>query len=126
MAIHNRVGRWGEAVAVEYLMTLGYAIVETNWRSGHNEIDIIATRGNRLVFVEVKTRTNDDYDPLEAIDNKKKNHIIRSANSYIRSRNLPYEVQYDIVTIVGDRHDYKLEHIPDAFFPSLVTRRTRR
>lgn len=122
MAIHNSVGRWGEKVAVEYLITLGYAIVETNWRMGRLEIDIIATKGNRIIFVEVKTRTNDDYDPLEAIDNRKRKHMIRSAHNYIIARDIPYEVQYDIVTIVGDEHNYRLEHIPDAFIPTVVTR----
>ncbi len=126
MAQHNQLGQWGENIAVEYLITLGYAIVETNWHMGHYEVDIIATKGNRMVFVEVKTRSNEDYDPLEAVDNKKKSHMVRSAHNYIVSRDLRYEVQYDIITIVGDQHEYKLEHIPDAFFPSVVTRRARR
>lgn len=123
MARHNSVGRWGEKIAVEYLMTLGYAIVETNWHSGHYEIDIIATKGNRMIFTEVKTRSSEEYDPLEAVDTRKKNHMVRSANCYILAHDLPYEVQYDIVTIVGDQHNYTLEHIPDAFLPSVVTRR---
>lgn len=123
MAQHNTLGKWGETIAVEYLITLGYAIVETNWRSGHYEIDIIATKGNRMIFVEVKTRANEDYDPLEAIDTRKKNHMVRSAHNYITARDLPYETQYDIVTIIGDQHQYRLEHIPDAFIPSVVTRR---
>ena len=126
MAIHNSVGRWGENLAVEYLITRGYAIVETNWRMERLEIDIIATKGNRIIFVEVKTRSSEDYDPLEAIDNKKKNHMIRSAHNYIIAKDIPYEVQYDIITIIGDQHEYRLEHIPDAFIPSVVTRHSRR
>ena len=126
MAQHNRLGKWGEKIAVDYLITQGYAIVETNWHIGHYEIDIIATKGNRLIFIEVKTRSNDDYDPLEAVDSRKKGHMVRSAHAYIMSCDIPYEVQYDIVTVIGDPHSYKLEHIPDAFLPSVVTRRARR
>lgn len=122
MARHNQLGRWGENVAVEYLITQGYAIVECNWHMGHYEIDIIATKGNRVIFIEVKTRSGDEYDPLEAVDRRKKMHMVRSADVFLRNNDLPYEVQYDIVTIVGDQHDYKLEHIPDAFFPPLTTR----
>lgn len=123
MARHNATGKWGERIAYEYLLSIGYAIVETNWRLGHYEIDLIASKGNRMIFVEVKTRSNIDYDPLEAVDNRKKNHLIRSADVFLNTIEMPFEVQYDIITIVGDQHNYKLEHIPDAFFPSVVTRR---
>lgn len=123
MAKHNTLGKWGENIARDFLITQGYTIVTTNWHLGHYEIDIIATKGNRMIFVEVKTRTSQDYDPLEAIDNRKKNHMIRSANFYLQELEFPYEAQYDIVTIVGDQHNYHLEHIPDAFLPSVITRR---
>lgn len=126
MARHNILGKWGETIAVEYLITQGYAIVETNWHVGHYEIDVIATKGNRMIFVEVKTRTAGEYDPLEAVDQRKKNHMVRSADTYLRAKDLPYEAQFDIVTIVGDQHSYTLEHIPDAFLPSVVTRRGAR
>ncbi|MBD5213241.1 MAG: YraN family protein [Bacteroidales bacterium] len=123
MARHNRLGQWGENIATEHLIREGYAIVERNWRMEHFEIDIIATKGPRIIFVEVKTRTSADYDPLEAVDTRKKTRMIASANAYILSRNLPHEVQYDIITIVGEPNDYTLEHIPDAFWPSVRTRR---
>lgn len=126
MAHHNKLGRWGESVAVEYLITIGYTIVETNWRMGHYETDIIATKGNRIIFTEVKTRSTDDFDPLEAINTQKKNRMVRSANAYILAHDLHHEVQYDIITIIGDQHQYTLEHIPDAFIPSVVTRRGSR
>lgn len=126
MAFHNTLGKWGERVAVEYLITLGYAIVETNWHNGHYEIDIIATKGNRMIFVEVKTRSSEEYDPLEAVDTRKKSHMVNSANNYILSHDLPYEVQYDIITVIGDPHNHTIDHIPDAFIPSLTTRHTRR
>ena len=56
MAERNSLGKWGEQVVVDHLVAEGYAIVERNWRLNHLEIDIIATRGNEIAFVEVKTR----------------------------------------------------------------------
>lgn len=123
MAQHNSLGRWGENVAAEYLTVRGYAIVRRNWRMGHLEIDIIATRGARIIFVEVKTRSTGDYDPVEAVDMRKRNRMIASADAYIRMYDIPYEVQYDIVTVIGDPGNHTVEHIPDAFLPGVRARR---
>lgn len=122
MAKHNLLGSWGEKAATEHLVKLGYAIVERNLKIGTYEIDIIATKGNTIAFVEVKTRSNDDADPLDAIDQKRINRMARAADIYIRSRNIEYEPQFDIIAINGtDSNNYKLEHYPDAFLPPLTT-----
>lgn len=119
MAEHNYLGRWGENIAVDYLVSKGYAIVETNWRLNHLEIDIIATKGSRIVFVEVKTRSSRIVDPLLAIDRKRVSHMVAAADVYVRANNIPHEVQFDLILIIGDAisSSYELEHIPDAFFP---------
>ena len=122
MARHNETGQWGENLACEKLITEGYAINQRNFRIGHYELDIIAMKGNRIVFVEVKTRSNPDSDPIEAIDSKKIMRMTRAANAYVTAYDIPHEVQFDIITIVGTPDDYKLEHIPDAFFAPLTTR----
>lgn len=119
MASHNALGKWGENLAAEYLVREGYAITERNWRMDHYEIDIIAMHGSRIVFVEVKTRSTDEYDPLEAVDSRKKARMVASANAYIIAHDIPHEVQYDIITVIGIPEDYTLEHIPDAFLPSV-------
>lgn len=123
MARHNYVGKWGEDLAVDYLVRKGYAIVERNWKLNHFEIDIIAMFSNRIVFVEVKTRTSQDDDPLEAIDRRKMSRMARAANTFIVNSNFHNEVQFDIIAINGDMHDYQIEHIPDAFLPPLRTYR---
>lgn len=122
MAKHNALGSWGEDTAAEHLTKLGYAIVERNLKIGTYEIDIIATKGNIIAFVEVKTRSNDDDDPLEAIDRKRINRMARAADIYIRSREIEFEPQFDIIAINGtDRNNCKLVHYPDAFLPPLTT-----
>ena len=122
MAQHNETGHWGEELACEKLITDGYAICQRNFRIGHYELDIIAMKGNRIVFAEVKTRTNLNSDPIEAIDNKKILRMVRAANTYVTTFDIPHEVQFDIITIVGTPDNYTLEHIPDAFMAPLTTR----
>lgn len=120
MARHNDIGKWGERIAVELLVSKGYAICEINWRKDNFETDIIAMKGDRIVFVEVKTRTSDIVDPLIAIDRRKINKMIRSANCYIQTYHIPHEYQFDIILIIGSPESStppKIEHISDAFLP---------
>ena len=119
MAKHNTVGKWGEDVACEKLIKDGYAIIERNWRLHHYEIDIIASKGTRIAFVEVKTRTNPKEDPIEAVDQRKMRHMVVSANVYITNSKTQLEPQFDIIGISGTPNDYTIEHLEDAFFPPL-------
>ena len=121
MAQHNDTGSWGEQVATEYLITKGYTIRETDWRCDKVEIDIVAEINRRLVIVEVKTRSDDFVDPLMAVDVKKQHNLVRAANAYINYHDLDFDIQFNIITIVGTRDNYKLEHFPDAFFAPLRT-----
>ncbi|MBQ8310391.1 MAG: YraN family protein [Clostridia bacterium] len=53
----KQIGDYGEKIAVRYLRLHGYTVKERNWRTGHMELDIIATTWKEIIFVEVKTRT---------------------------------------------------------------------
>lgn len=119
MAKHNRVGSWGEDIAVDTLVADGWAIVERNWRMGHFEIDLIAMKGQMLVVAEVKTRTDSDVDPLDAVDNRKILRMVKAADAFVRSRDLPHQVRFDLFAICGTPEKYSVEHIPDAFYPPL-------
>lgn len=124
MARHNELGKWGEQLAVDLLVTKGYAIVERNWRAGNLEVDIVAMKDNRIVFVEVKTRSSEFVDPLDAIDRRRVSRIVRAANSYVKAYNIPHEVQFDVIIIIGTPEGGdtpQIEHIPDAFLPPLRT-----
>ncbi|MDE6573928.1 MAG: YraN family protein [Muribaculaceae bacterium] len=123
MARHNELGKWGEKLAEEILISEGFAIAERNWRMGHLEIDLIAMRDDIVVFAEVKSRSNRDEDPLEAIDKRKIAHMVRAAEAYMNFKNLPHGVRFDVFGISGTPEDYTIEHIPDAFFPPLKTYR---
>lgn len=120
MASHNELGAWGERVAREYLLCHGYAIGGENTRVGNYEIDFIAMKDDRIVFVEVKTRRTDFADPLQAVDSRKRARLVRAADEYIRSLEIPLEPQFDIITVIGSPDtEWEIEHIPDAFFPPL-------
>lgn len=119
MSKHNELGKWGEKVASEYLLTHGYAIGEQNRRFGGVEIDFIARKDNRICFVEVKTRSSDLVDPVEALDRKKRQRLIHAADTYMRDKNPGLEPQFDLIIILGTPDGYTLEHIEDAFYPTL-------
>lgn len=122
MAAPNLLGKWGERIAREYLLAQGYAIAAVNTRIGNVEIDFIATRDNRVCFVEVKTRSTDFVDPVSTIDTRKRARMVRAADTYMRTLALPLEPQFDLIFIIGTPASYTIEHIPDAFYPPLSTR----
>lgn len=121
MARHNLTGEWGEKVAREYLLAQGYAIGGENTRIGNYEIDFIAMKDDVVAFVEVKTRTEPEFDPLEAVDSRKRARLARAADAYMNASNLPLSPRFDIITIIGTPEDYEIEHFPDAFMPPLTT-----
>lgn len=112
-------GRHCEFMARTYLEQQGYLILETNWRSGHKEVDIIAKDGEMLVIVEVKARKNEDITNAEdAVNEKKIRNLIRATHNYILLKGLDCDVRFDIITLVlDDKGEYKLKHIKDAFLP---------
>ena len=100
--MHTETGRWGEEVAVAYLRGKGYVILERDWHSGHRDIDIIACQEDVLVFVEVKTRSNTDFNtPEQAVDYAKKRNLRNAINHYIKARKTDKPYRFDIITVVG-------------------------
>lgn len=99
---HIKTGIWGEDVAVAYLSDKGYIILERDWRSQHRDIDIIARKGDVIIFVEVKTRRNQDFtDPLQAINYQKRKNLCRAINHYIHYRKIEIPWRFDVISIVG-------------------------
>lgn len=113
-------GRIAEGLAAEYLIKAGYIVRERNFRiSNHIEIDIIAEKGNSIVFVEVKARSGNFADAIDAVDKRKRTKMVRGANIYLKNLDHLYEYRFDIITLTGNEYKYTLEHIPDAFLPPL-------
>lgn len=100
------IGSWGETVAGFFLESRGYQVLARNVRTPHGEIDLVTRqkKDGGLVFVEVKTRTNDSLGlPEEAVDPKKLEHLLLAAEAYLQSH--PDQTalvwRIDIVAIQG-------------------------
>lgn len=118
MKNNKNKGDWGEELAIEFLRERGYTILEANWRFMKLEIDIIAKIDDILVFIEVKTRLNDEHgDPEDGVTMKKQRFIIKAANYYIREKDINLESRFDIVTVSKENNKVIVKHLPDAFYP---------
>ena len=102
MSFNRQKGNLGEDIACKFLESNGYTILERNKSfSRISEIDIIAQFKNTLVFVEVKTRKNNNFgSPLEAITKTKFNHILQGVKSYLQECKIRYDsYRIDVVGI---------------------------
>lgn len=117
MAEHNKLGKLGEEMAVEFLQKSGYAILETNWVFQKAEIDIIAQKGNILAIVEVKTRTSIEFGlPQDFVKSAKVKLLVKAVNEYVISNDLEADIRFDIIAIHKEDKTYKIEHLEDAFY----------
>ncbi len=117
MALHNELGKAGETAACQYLLERDYHILERNWRCHPLEVDLIADDWGELVFVEVKTRSDDRWeDPAAAVDRYKQESLSLAAIAYIRRNqlgNIPF--RFDIITLVGSEPPFRIRHYINAF-----------
>ncbi len=121
----QKTGFWGEDVAAAFLKKKGYAIAGRRVRpdARNDEIDIIARKGDVLVFVEVKTRRDERFGrPALAVDLRKRKALCRGAAAFIRRANNPaFTYRFDIIEVVGSRTSPTapvIRHVEDAFrFP---------
>jgi putative endonuclease len=119
------LGKRGEKLAARTLKRMGMKILAENYRCPSGEIDIIAldptTRSSgreTIVFVEVKTRSDDSYNtPESAVDASKRRRIRKAARYYLSHHpSDEYSIRYDIVAIVAPpRAKPQIKHIPSAF-----------
>ncbi|MDZ8120372.1 YraN family protein [Pontiella agarivorans] len=118
-APHLKSGRWGEKVAVKFLRSKHWKIIGERVRSGkHDELDIVADDGNALVFVEVKTRKNEDFGrPFSAVNNAKRKRLSRAAVNYLKKKNAkPDYIRFDVIEVIGEPGgDPEIRHIENAF-----------
>lgn len=117
MAAHNDLGKEGEKLAKSFLERKGYTILETGWRAGRAEIDIIARKQDILVFVEVKTRRNNTFGyPEDSVGDKKEQLLFEAAGFYMREIGYEDEIRFDIIAITMQPKQ-EIRHFRDAFFP---------
>lgn len=101
MKYNQRVGKWGEQIAVEYLVSRGCEVIGQNVRTPYGEIDIITRQGDTIIFVEVKTRTSNKMGlPEESITARKREHMVACAGHYAAEHEIDHW-QIDVISIEG-------------------------
>jgi len=114
------LGSFGEDKAVQYLRRQGYSIVERNFSCRFGEIDIIARKGNYIVFVEVKLRKNSDFAAArEFVTFSKQRRIISTASLWLSISNCELQPRFDVVEIYApdgiNSRRLQINHLVDAF-----------
>ncbi|MCL2354724.1 MAG: YraN family protein [Oscillospiraceae bacterium] len=120
MYYNQQTGRLGEEEAVKYLTENGYEIIQRNFSCNFGEIDIIAkdVRKDELIFVEVKTRSNQQYGtPGDGVNHYKKKHIFKTAEFFVYINKLENEfMRIDVVEVyIKDDNIFSINHIKQAF-----------
>ena len=111
-------GDAAEERACRHLGRSGFTIVERNYRTKGGEIDIVARKGDVLVFVEVRSREVPGFGtPEESVTPAKRRRIVAVARRYLSD--VPpsswREARFDVIAIEGTGADVVLRHYPAAF-----------
>ncbi len=115
---HLRRGELGERAAKRHLQKLGLKFLTANFRSARGEIDLIFRDGDCLAFVEVKTRSSEDWTrPAAAVDARKRRLISQTALDYLRLlKNPQVKIRFDIVEVLlADGAVREIRHLPNTF-----------
>jgi putative endonuclease len=110
-ASHLEVGKKGEDIARRFLEKQGYKIIEQNYRTKYAEIDLVAKKGNDLVFIEVRTKIGENFGtPEETINYDKKRKLLRNALAYVSRKKWKGPYRIDAICIVL-KSDYSVERL---------------
>lgn len=117
---NNKIlGNEGEEIAIDYLINSGYKILDRNFRCKTGEIDIIIEDNEIIAFVEVKTRSTNQFgNPSEAVGYGKQRKIVRTALMFIMKNKLSDRMsRFDVLEIIKSDNlsQSYINHIKDAF-----------
>jgi len=116
----SELGKLGEELAVAFLKKHDHIILEQNYKWEKSEIDIIATKNDKIIFVEVKTRMSPYLsDPALMVPIKKWRQIMKAADIYMKEREEEMVAQFDIVHVVTNKDYTKIDHYDEAFTPGV-------
>ena len=116
--MQHRHGRAGEQAAKKHLQQQGLKFLTANFNSGRGEIDLIFRDGDCLVFVEVKTRSSEDWiRPAAAVNARKRKLLSQTALDYLRLiKNPQVKIRFDIVEVLlEDGVVHEIRHLPNTF-----------
>lgn len=109
------IGRLGETLASIFLRLKFYKILDQNYRSKYGELDIVAKKGDTVVFVEVKTRKTEKYGLLEAVNDAKQQKMFATAKRYLQRHSFDgLNFRFDVIAINFSKFPF-LRHYKNAF-----------
>jgi len=115
---HLRRGKLGERAAKKHLRQAGLKFLTANFRSTRGEIDLVFRHHDCLVFVEVKTRSSEDWTrPAAAVDVRKRRLVSQTALDYLKLlKQPPVKMRFDIVEVLLDGGAVReVRHLPNSF-----------
>ena len=116
MGKNKDLGLEGEQLAANYLRKEKWHILEMNYRFSRSEIDLIASKDDLLIFVEVKARSNISFgQPEDFVDDKKAENIMKAADNYISEIDWKGNIRFDIISITKT-NNIEIKHFEDAFY----------
>lgn len=114
------LGRWGEALAADYLRRRGYEIMASGWRCRFGEIDLIVRDRTYLCFIEVKLRRSTDFGTAgEFVDRRKQQRLRTTAQLYLQQNPTPLQPRFDVIEVLApggmETKKPEIRHLADAF-----------
>ena len=116
--LHLRLGELGERAARRHLKRLGLKFLTANFRTERGEIDLVLRQEDCLVFVEVKTRSSEDWGrPASAINRERRRRLSHAALDYLRLlRNPQVKLRFDVVEVLlAEGKVREIRHLPNTF-----------
>jgi putative endonuclease len=117
MAQHIDFGKLGEQLAENFLADKGYTILHRNWRHSHYEIDIVAIKNDLPHFIEVKTRSSNQFgEPEQSVSKKKIRFLLQAADEFLFQHPQYNNFQIDILSItIHTQEDPQYFFIEDIY-----------
>ncbi len=118
MPLHLRYGQMGERAARKHLKKQGLKFLTANFRTPRGEIDLVFRDGDCLVFVEVKTRSSEEWTrPAAAVDQERRGRLTRAGLDYLRLLHNPQvKLRFDIVEVLlEDGVVSEIRHLVNSF-----------
>ncbi len=115
---HLRRGELGERAAKKFLQKQGLKFLAANFRSERGEIDLVFRDGDCLAFIEVKTRSSEDWSrPAAAVNSERRRRLSQCALDYLRRlKNPAVKIRFDIVEVLlADGEVREIRHLPNTF-----------
>jgi putative endonuclease len=112
----KNLGPEGEEIAIRFLQDKGLRIIHKNYKTPLGEADIVARDKDDIVFIEVKTRSNERFgEPFEAVNDRKREKLRKIALYYHKHEDNGATIRFDVVSIKRKDGEYLIEHIEEAF-----------